>query len=403
MAKTQDVDETAGLPKNILDQGKKAEALQAAIIGNTGKGPVTPPEAALPAPVVPAEGAPPATPPAVVPPVVPPVEGEPAPAPVEIVPAQAEAEPVVPATPAPAATPAPVVPAAQPPDTWEQKYRVLQGKYDKEILGLTTQVNRQNVIVTDQSELMSGLLRELDQLRTAPGGPQVPQGSGELPAEAQPVVTTINPENYEGFGQEIVDLAKEVKDLRERNQQLETKTEQTVLTAEQTAKQGMYKYLDENVSNWRTMNGDQQFLMWLRQFDPLSGAVRQQLLDYALANFDGARVATFFQTYLQETGGGQPIIDQSQVPVAPIPPAEPVVPAQPAAQPVQPVILPAESLGGELPPVDGAGAIITREQYLMAQKEVQTGRMTGKEFEDLSNRYLKQQLAAQKAAAGGVR
>jgi len=382
MAGTQDVDETVGLPKNVVDKGKKAEALQEAIIGNTGKGPVTPPGAALPAPAVPAEGAPPATPAAA----VPPVEGTPAPAPVEIVPAQAEVPPVV--------------PAAQPPDTWEQKYRVLQGKYDKEILGLTTQVNRQNVILTDQSEMMSGLLRELDQLRAqvaGQGGPQVPQGSGELPAGAQPVVTPINPENYEGFGQEIVDLAKEVRDLRDRNQQLETRTEQTVLTAEQTAKQGMYKYLDENVTGWRTMNGDQGFLMWLRQVDSLSGAVRQQLLDYALANFDGARVATFFQTYLQETGG-QPIIEPPLVPAPPSPPAEPVVPAQP---PAQPVILPAGSLGGELPPAEGV--IITREEYLLAQKEVQTGRMTGKEFEDLSNRYLKQQLAAQKAAAVGVR
>lgn len=364
MAGTQDVDETAGLPKKVLEQGKTAEAMQAAILGNTGKETPAPAVATPPTPAIPAEGVAPATPP--------------------VVPAQAEV--------------APVVPAAQPADTWEQKYKVLQGKYDKEIMALTGQVSRQGTILQDQSEMMSGLLRELDRFRAGqvplPGG----QGSGAGFEGTQPVTTNIDPENYEGFGQEIVDLAKEVKDLREENRRLASTTAQSAMTAEQTAKQGMLKYLDDNVQGWRVLNGDETFLTWLRQSDPLSGAVRQKLLDFALESFDGTRVATFFQTFIQESGGQQPG-QQVVVPPSLIPPGGPAPPAPPVQPP--PVIMPDASLGGQQPP-DAAGPIITREQYLLAQKDVQTGRMTGQAFEELSNRYLTQQLAVQKAAAGGI-
>ena len=55
--------------------------------------------------------------------------------------------------------------------------------------------------------------------------------------------------------------------------------------------------MDTMVPGWRTQNADQGFLDWLSQVDPVSGYVRNEILQAASAAHDSVRVAEIFKAY----------------------------------------------------------------------------------------------------------
>jgi hypothetical protein len=65
--------------------------------------------------------------------------------------------------------------------------------------------------------------------------------------------------------------------------------------------------LDEQVAraipNYQEIDRDPRWHRWLLEFDPLSGCVRQQLLNDSVAAGDFARVRAFFNGFLQQRVG----------------------------------------------------------------------------------------------------
>jgi hypothetical protein len=72
--------------------------------------------------------------------------------------------------------------------------------------------------------------------------------------------------------------------------------------AEQTRK-AMHQQVEAAVPNWREIDSDPRWHEWLSQTDPFTGAVRQQVLDDAIAAGSAPRVIAFFHGF--QGGGGE--------------------------------------------------------------------------------------------------
>jgi hypothetical protein len=57
------------------------------------------------------------------------------------------------------------------------------------------------------------------------------------------------------------------------------------------------------VPNWREIDNDPRWLQWLGEIDPFTGAIRQQVLDDAIAAGSASRVLAFFNTFQAQHGG----------------------------------------------------------------------------------------------------
>ena len=341
------VDENEGIPSNVLAQGTKADELQTAILG---EGKTAPP-------------------------------GEPAP-------------------PGPALAPPPKPPATKPPEAppqpptegyWKSEYDALKTGSDTEILTLQGDVKRLNDAIWQQSQSITGLLKTNEALTQAGTTPVNPAQAGTAGAPGEPAGITpaqLNPEDFTGYGQEIVDLVEVVNTLKAENADLKG-TPQRIQNIEvqttRTAQDAMWKHLDDNVTDWEKTNKTAPFLDWLGGVDPLSGYKRQVLLDDAVLANNGPRVAGFFSKFFAETG--------TQPPSAGEPP-----PAPAGEPPAPPPVLPDVTGPGEPPGGPPPGPAITKEQFLMAQKDMQTGRMTYEEFQTLATQYQKQEVARAGAA-----
>ena len=209
---------------------------------------------------------------------------------------------------------APAEPAMEPParavaeppkDDFEQKYRVLQGKYNAEIPRAREEAQRareeEQRAREERDELrrqMADMQRQMEELRKKP---------------AAPLVTD---KEREEFGEDLLDVAArntlsrpEIADLIEANHQLraelaqiKAKVDSTSAGVVKTSRERMFDYLDATVAGWRETNVDGGFLRWLDQEDGLIGATRLSLLHRAFEANDAKRVARFFTAYASETG-----------------------------------------------------------------------------------------------------
>lgn len=193
-------------------------------------------------------------------------------------------------TPAPAVseaapqTPAPA-PAPEDPAVWEQRYRVLNGKYNAEVPRLHATVNQ--------------LRGELDALKKT---------LTERPAE--PPKKLVKPEEVDQYGEEFVDMvrraAKEVAGemLAQKDAeigQLKSRLDTTESTTQRMSRDTFLSALAQRVPDWEALNTDARFMVWLGEHDPYSGRPRQELLDDAVQSGDYLRASQFFLAFKSQT------------------------------------------------------------------------------------------------------
>jgi hypothetical protein len=217
---------------------------------------------------------------------------------------QQEQQPQLPMELPPAAAP----PAQPPSDSWEQRYRTLQGKYDSEMPSLKAQV--------------TSLERLIAQMRDAPVARETPPP----PAPAGPPASIIPDEDVESYGPELIAASRrwaaaevEQKIASLHNEIASLKGAQTQLTETQL-RERVQKDLDSDpeLSNgrWRQLNFDQEFLNWLQELDPLAGVSRNVMLQHAYSGGDAVRTGRFFKAYIAEhtVPGQQPYPSQTAMP-----------------------------------------------------------------------------------------
>ena len=282
------------------------------------------------------------------------------------------AEPAVQDAPPPPAE-APPAPAAQEPqgEDWEQKYRSLQGiinQREAEIRGLHGTL----AALTD-------IRREHRDNAAPPAAPESAPPAERARRLKQEDVQTYG-EDYLRFVKDAAydvvadEFAPEINKLRAENAELRQQLGGVEKRTVQSEAARTEAFLDQHVPTWRTVNVDPDFLNWLQQTDPFTGATRQSLLQKAN---DGPRVAAFFQAYLTESQairspqGSTPDTRQAEQPQPPTQGHEPTVDRASLVAPGRPT---AQGGGAGAATTGGETQIVTDKQISAFYRDVQMGK-----------------------------
>lgn len=290
--------------------------------------------------------------------------------------------PAPPADPAaPPAAPAAAPPAAPPAEGWEQKYKVLQGKYNAEVPRLQTQARDQSEAIRQLREQLTAtqnLLASFSaQRETAPA----------QPSQATPPAPTklVKDEEVREFGADLIDVMRRVvreeqatllpeidrrvAPVAQRVNQVAQATHDVGARVAQSDQQSVLTQLASAVPNWQELNEDAGFLEWLDQVDPFSGAQRGALLKQAYKAHDGPRVVAFFTGYLKEHAAVTP--PAAPTPAAAAPPAAP-------QRKLEQFVAPGTPKTGAASTQDGSGKRVwSRAEIGAFYSDVQAGRFKG--------------------------
>lgn len=203
--------------------------------------------------------------------------------------------PVVVSNPEPVAAnePAPAPAPTTSEETWEQRYRTLQGMFNQE---------KQNTSAA-QREVLSELARmraELEAVRAAP-------------TSAEPAKPAMDPEDVERFGADLVEMVQRgaaatiaavsdkftnaVTKLETRISALESTVTGVSKQAELSREEQFYATLSKLVPDWEEVNADNGFLAWLAEKDPVYGVERQVGLSAAHQALRADHAANVFNAY----------------------------------------------------------------------------------------------------------
>lgn len=176
-------------------------------------------------------------------------------------------------------------------NSYEHRFKVLQGKYNSEVPRLSS----------ENKELKATLKSLQDQL-------------DELKA-AKSVEPLVKPEEIEEYGEGLIDVARRIaqEELAKKDaaiKKLEAKLDALEGVTTKTVEKDFFSLLTAKVSDWEKVNADKSFHKWLDEADELTGVRRQDLLSQAEQARDADRVAKFF-TAFKKTSNRQ-VADSTQ-------------------------------------------------------------------------------------------
>jgi hypothetical protein len=253
------VDPNVKIPQQILDAGKRSEAIQRAVAGEAEPSVAAQVEGQ-------AENGHDQTPP----------QGEPAP--VQEPPRQGE------------------LPLQQPVEdeaSWERKFKSLEGRYE-------SQLRRARESVTQLSQRLEQVENERNAMRN--GSPQ--QQEAAPPA-------TLSEQEIADYGPEFVDVMRRVaaETAGPLNEEIGRLRQQMGYVQQETGNaflNRMNSSIGAVIPNWAELNKDPRFIQWSQLPDVFSGAIRKTLMQDAWNSGDPNRVAAFFQAYLAEEAATNP-------------------------------------------------------------------------------------------------
>lgn len=217
-------------------------------------------------------------------------------------------QPVAPegASPTPAGdqpvAPQPISPAGD----WEQKFRSVNGRYTQStqtIQNLTSRINDLEAALADRDARLSA-----------------------APAPAKPAQSLLTEEEISDYGPEFLEVvgkkareiaASEISRLENVIQNLQAKINNVGTNVSQNARDKMKSELDAKIPNWREINNNPDFMVWLGLNDPYSGQNRYQMLIDAWNNNDTRRVHAFFNGFITDDATTAPQNNGQPVPATP--------------------------------------------------------------------------------------
>ena len=264
-------------------------------------------------------------------------------------------------------------------ESFEQKYRTLQGMYNADV----PRLNASNRDLGSRISQLEGLLSSVAQ--------QPPAGTPNAGTAPQPQsLVLINDQDKEDYGdsievmrkasrEETAPLIQRIVALEGVVQQLQSnivpRVESIAKRQAQTSEQSYWTELGTAVPEWKTINASPDFQSWLLDIDPLTGHTRQTLLEHAQQQLDAIRTASFFTSWLKESG-----VTVSQ----PTPDA--------ASSELERQIVPGRGRTAA-PPAPVEGKIYTRQDIADFFDDVRVGKFRGQE--DERNRIERDIFAAQ--------
>ena len=178
--------------------------------------------------------------------------------------------------------PTPQPPIDSPPtpqeESWEHRFKVLQGKYNAEVPRFAHE-NK------DLKGRLQSLEEQLDEMKNA-----------------KPAELLVKPEEIEQYGEGLIDVARRVarEELASKDAQiakLRSEIDSVKSVQSHVVQDNFFKSLTEMVPDWEALNADTNFLNWLDGVDDLTGETRQALLGKAEQQRDPVRAAKFFNTF----------------------------------------------------------------------------------------------------------
>jgi hypothetical protein len=306
---------------------------------------------------------------------------------------------------------------AAPGDDWQGKYQVLQGKYNTEVPALHKALAEANGTINHLNGIVQNISMRVQQLEAAPPvaptpapAPVLPQFTPPAAAPESPALPSLDPELFEGYGNEMVDMVKLVNTQAEYIESLRAQMGQVGERVELSAKDTFYAQLDQVIPGWEYANTDPSYIQWLQHPDPFAGIARQQLLTNAFEALDAQRVARFFLAWKQEagiqgdfqppSGALQPITPMTtSAPVTPMVSAQSTAQPNPAytvAQPIVPIsggmagmVMPSSVAGHDASPTQIEVPLVTRQQYQQAVNDFLQKRIPEAEYNAIATNFQK--------------
>ena len=179
-------------------------------------------------------------------------------------------------------------------DSFEHKYKVIKGKYDKEV----PRLHRQN----------RDLNNECSRLRDRVG--RLEAEVRRLNEKPEPREPALSEEEIQQFGPDLIDIIRRVA-KEETGVVLDHKLKPVVEQAQENVdtpetdvsesdRRQMLIDLAEAVPDWEEQNEDKKFLAWLELDDPMSGRVRMEMLAEAYQKADAQRLIAIFTGFQKE-------------------------------------------------------------------------------------------------------
>lgn len=251
-------------------------------------------------------------------------------------------------------TPQPSPAPQQPQNEWEQRYKVLQGKFNNEVPSLHHQVKDLTRKLQDQSERMEQLSRSQETKQAEQKQAADPKDVDAFGADLVEMVQRVTQQTLGGITAKMDGL---LSGFQQRLAYVEQQLQGTSQTVAYTAEQTFFAQLSKAVPDWEKINADQRFLTWLGEVDPVLGSNRQAALDTAQKNMDANRVAAIFRAF------------ESALPKTPVKPGNNL----------SKQISPSSVASAAPTPTDKP--ILTQAQVQAYYKDVATGKYRGREAE----------------------
>lgn len=184
----------------------------------------------------------------------------------------------------------------------EHKYKVLQGKYNKEVPRLQQDLRESRAESADLRQRLRDLEATVAVFKTVQ---EEKKKEAELPQ--------ITDEEREQFGDDLVDFVsrvakrellpevdKRLKDVDGRVKQVGETVDRTKESVAESQRRETINALAKAVPNWEQQNEDPKFLEWLTESEPSVGVPRGRLLTDAFRSNDAERVIWFFKGFHSE-------------------------------------------------------------------------------------------------------
>lgn len=169
-------------------------------------------------------------------------------------------------------------------ETWERRYKTLQGMFNAETA-------RNKAEVAELKDQLKQVLSELKESKVVPTEPQR---------------SLVTDKDVEDFGGDLVDLIgrKAADVVNAKMSRLEAENAQlreelgSVSEQQGEARRDVYfSNLERLVPDYRELNVDPDFLEWLAEVDTMSGQPRQNFLNNAFESYDVDRTAVLFNSF----------------------------------------------------------------------------------------------------------
>jgi hypothetical protein len=186
-------------------------------------------------------------------------------------------------------------------DDFEQKYKTLQGMYNNEV----PKLRQHNHELEGRLAQLESLLAGIDSTAPAPSHIEVKTGSVVTEddikeyGESIDVMRRVSQEEIQPI---MAKLRSIESSLNKINLEVVPKVDRVHSNQAQSATQRFWDAVEAAVPNWREINVNDDFATWLFMPDPMTGNIRQDLLDDAQSKGDANRVIHIFRTWLGETG-----------------------------------------------------------------------------------------------------